>query len=107
MITSLYQLKKALSHGAEFVVTEYPYESYIDQRRKVIAVSDKGIYTVDADDPETVNSSISDGRGAWLPWGGKGRFWSFAEDGTCAMFRGIGESKPFIALKLVERRGRS
>lgn len=106
MIQNLSQLKKALTKGAEFEVTEHCCPELIGEQRRVNYADTTGIYTIIPGAPDSKASKANGGKGSYLRWS-KAPFWDFREDGVCALYTSdkVKTSENIVvAIQLVETR---
>lgn len=72
-IKNLNQLKKALSVGTEFIITDHNRKDCIGERRVITSVKSTGFYSK--------NPDVENAKDLWLDWGKVGN-WRF-ENGVC------------------------
>jgi hypothetical protein len=84
------ELKRALSVGAEFEITDSCRAETIGQIRRVNYANTQGIYTVIPDDPDSKITKANGGKGSYLEWN-SAKHWRFKEDNVVALYNNAEE----------------
>jgi hypothetical protein len=84
------ELKRALSVGAEFEITDAHRAETIGQIRRVNYANTQGIYTIIPAEPDSKVSKANYGKGSYLEWKAA-KFWRFKEDDVVAMYNSAEE----------------
>lgn len=89
-IKNLNQLKKALSVGTEFIITDHRRKDSIGERRVITSVKSTGFYSK--------NPDMENAKDLWLDWGKAGN-WKF-ENGVCTS--SLDNNEMIMSFKVLE-----
>jgi hypothetical protein len=84
------ELKRALSVGAEFEITDACRTETIGQVRRVNFANTQGIYTIIPAEPDSKVTKANGGKGSYLEWRAA-KFWRFKEDNVVALYNSAEE----------------
>lgn len=84
------ELKRTLTVGAEFEITDAHRAETIGEIRRVNYANTQGIYTIIPADPDGKLSKANGGKGSFLGWSAA-KYWRFKENNVVALYTSIEE----------------
>lgn len=84
------ELKRILTVGAEFEITDAHRAETIGEVRRVNYANTQGIYTIIPADPNCKVSTCNGGKGSFLSWGAA-KFWRFKENNVVTLYNSAEE----------------
>ena len=82
------ELKKTLTVGAEFEITDAHRAETIGQIRRVNYANTQGIYTTIPAEPDSTVTKANGGKGSYLDWK-SAKYWRFKEDNVVAVYNSV------------------